>query len=401
MPNRIPAFVLIAASAAAPVHAQFWDSLINPDVQVTLTHPPSLGLKVSRVAFAPTTGRGAEDLVAACIADLTAAGLDVLDRSNTDRVLGEQKLTNSGLVDEKTAVEMGRLLGAGVMLFVKVNRLEPRHLDLESTRPAWTDKDGKVHPAITTWTSKTQVEFNASVQAVDLATGRVFTQQRIALAPSLERSSTQGRPEFPSDTSVVELAMDEARTQVHRMLLSWTEQRKLIFYDDKDYGMKEAYKRLQLNDAAGALALSMEALEAARKDPKVKPKYLGRTHYNVGMCQFIKGDYGAALPFLKAARATDPSHRIFAAAETECLRAVQLLEEMTRVDARSAKAEAELPREAPRAEASAAPAAAPAASQAAGGGVEERLQKLEALRKKGLVSPEEYKQKKAEILKDL
>jgi hypothetical protein len=396
MRTRIPGAILLVSSAAVPVHAQFWDSLINPDVQVTLTHPPSLGLKVNRVAFAPTSGRGADDLVAACIGDLVNAGIEILDRSNTERVLGEQKLTNSGLVDEKSAVEMGRLLGAGVMLFVKVNRLEPKHLDLHATEPAWTDKEGHVHPAVTTYTSKTQVEFNASIQAVDLATGRVFTQQRIVLAPALERSSTQGRPEFPSDTEVIELAMDSARTQVHRMLLPWTEQRKLIFYDDKDYGMKDAYKRLQINDAGGALAKSLEALEAARTDPKVKPKYLGRTNYNVGMCQFIKGDYQAALPFLREARATDPSHKIFAAAEAECLRAVQLAEEMTRVDARSAKVDADPPREAPRAEP--APAPKPAAGADA---VEERLNKLEALRKKGLLTPEEYKAKKAEILKDL
>jgi hypothetical protein len=396
MNNRIPGAVLLVSLAGLPAQAQFWDSLINPDVQVTLTHPPTLGLKVSRVAFAPTTGRGAEDLVAACIADLAASEIEILDRSNTEKVLGEQKFTNSGLVDEKAAVEMGRLLGAGVMLFVKVNRLKAKHLDLQATAPAWTDKEGNVHPAVTTYTSKTQVEFNASIQAVDMATGRVFTQQRIAVAPALERSSTQGRPEFPSDTDVLELAMGSARTQVHRMLLPWTEQRKLIFYDDKDYGMKEAYRRLQLNDAGGALAKSLEALEAARADPKVKPKYLGRTNYNVGMCHFIKGDYQAALPFLKAARGTDPSHKLFAAAESECLRAVALQEEMTKVEARSIQVDPGPGAASPRVE------PATTSKPAAGAdSVEERLRRLEDLRRKGLLTPEEYREKKAQILKDL
>ncbi|BDU71613.1 SHOCT domain-containing protein [Mesoterricola silvestris] len=391
-----PIAVLIAAGAlAVPAQAQFWDALINPDVQVTLTHPPGLGIKVQRVAFAPVNSAAAEDLLSACIADLTSAGqLDVLDRGNIEKVLGEQKLSNSGLVDEKTAVELGKLLGSPVLLFVKVQRSDVKHIPLQKTDAAWTDKKGEYHPAVTTYTSKTQVEFNGSIQAVDLASGRIYSQQRIAVSPSREESSTQGRPEYPSDTEVREMAVNMARDQVHKMLLSWTEQRKLIFYDDKDYGMKDAYKRLQLQDGRGALAKSLEALQAAQADPKCKPKYLGRTNYNVGMCQFILGDYAAAVPFLKAARETDPKHKIFANAESECLRAVGLMQEMSRVDARSAKVELAPPRAEP-ARAPEPVATKPAAS------AEDRLTRLEALRKKGLISPEDYKAKKAEIMKDL
>jgi len=211
------------------------------------------------------------------------------------------------------------------------------------------------------------------------------------VAPSRQVSSDQGVPAFPSEAEVRELAVDEARTMVRRMLLSWTEQRTLIFYDDKDYGMKEAYRRLKLNDAAGALQQSRDALAAAKADPKVKPKYLGHASYNVGMCHFILGDYKAALPFLKAARETSAGHKIYASAETECLGAIKLEEEMSRVDAKSRVAlnapapEPARPQEPPKATPS----------------VEERLEKLDSLRKKGLISPQDYEKKKAEILRDL
>jgi hypothetical protein len=373
---------------ALPLRAQFWDSLINPDVSVTLTHPPALGIKVQRVAFAPVHNPMAQDLIAACIADLSAGGqIEVLDRSNIERVLNEQKFANSGMIDESSAVAMGKLLGSPVLIFVKVPRFDVKRIPLASTVAGWTDNKGGYHPSVTTFTSKTQADFNASVQAVDLATGRIYSQQRIVLNPSKELSSTQGRPEFPSDTEVIEIAMGQATAQVHQMLLPWTEQRKLIFYDDKDYGMKAAYKRLQLNDGPGALQKSLEALEAAKAD-NAKPKYIGRTNYNIGMCQFIMGDYASALPYLRAARETDPTHKIFAGAETECLNAISLSDEMSRVDARSAKVEFE-------------GASTPAAKQPKGASAEERLQKLESLRKKGLVTPAEYKTKKAEIMKNL
>lgn len=390
-----PLAVLIAAgSLAHPLQASFWESLVNPTVVVTLTHPPGLGLKVQRVAFAPVNDRRSEDLVFACIADLSAhGGIEILDRGNINQVLGEQKLSNSGLFDEATAVTMGRLLGSGVLLFVKVQRLDLRHLPLRTVKP-----DGPNGAPVTTYIAKTQADFNASVQAVDLASGKVFTQLRIAVDPSRQNSSTQGLPEYPSDTEVTELAVAAATQKVHRMLLSWTEPRKLIFYDDKEFGMKEAYRCLQRNDPQAALQKSLEALEAARA-ANPKAKFIARTNYNVGMCRFILGDYPAALPYLKAAREVDARNRIFAEAEAECLRAKGLAEEMGRVEARSLKASLDAAR--PEALPGPPPVAAAPPAPRAGDSPEERLQRLENLRKKGLVTPREYQDKKAEILKGL
>jgi Tfp pilus assembly protein PilF len=173
---------------------------------------------------------------------------------------------------------------------------------------------------------------------------------------------------------------------VSRLLLPWTENRRLIFYDDKDYGMKEAYRLLVARDYQGAEAKSQEAVTKAKADPKVKAKYLARTDYNLGICKFIQGQYGAAQPYLKAAFDLDTGNGIFREAHGECQRAIRLMNEMAKVEARSA---------APRA-----PEAAPAATAAAGN-VEERLERLERLRKKGLISQAEYDQQRAALMKQL
>jgi tetratricopeptide (TPR) repeat protein len=233
------------------------------------------------------------------------------------------------------------------------------------------------------------VDYSASIQAVDLATGKVFSQQRIAVAPSLELASDEGQPEYPSETEVRELAIQQAKTQVHRMLLPWSETRKLTFYDDREYGMKEAYKRLKLKDVLGALRESEQALAKAKADTKVRAKFLGRTNYNVGICHFIQGDYTSAMPYLRAARQTDSEHKIFLEAANECERAIQLSEEMARVEKRSVKLNPGTP-------GSAAP---PPANP--GGSVEERLERLNNLWKKGLITQQEYDKRKAEILSEL
>lgn len=404
MKRILPCLVLLLiAGTASPVQAQWFDRLINPDVVVALNHPPSLGIKVKRVAFAPTTTNAADELVSVCLADLSSGSeLEILDRGNIEKVLKEQKFSNSGMVDSSTAVELGKLLGSPVLLFVKVFNMKTSYVPLSRTTEGWSDKKGVYHPPVTTYTSKTQVDFSASIQAVDLGTGKIYGQKRIAVAPTREATSDQGRPEYPSETEVREIALSMAKLEVRRMLLSWSESRKLIFYDDKDYGMKEAYKRLMLKDYEGALAKSTEALTQAKADPKLSPKYLGRTNYNVGMCQFILGDYDASLPYLRAARETDPSHKIFMESAEECERAIKLRDEMSQVDAKSARIELEAPKqsEAPAPSSSKATGEAKASASDAST-AEQRLEKLDKLKKKGLITPQEYKQKRDEIMKEL
>jgi hypothetical protein len=382
--------VALCLALGGPVRAQWFDSLINPDVEVVLAHPPGLGIKVQRVAFAPVQTTAADELVSACIVDLTSTGqVEVLDRSNIEKVLKEQKFSNSGLVDEESAIELGRMLGSPLLLMVSVHNLKVTRMPHRSTKPEWKDRKGKIHPAETTYTSRTQVDYSASIQAVDLATGRVFSQQRLAVAPHRENVSDAGQPEYPSETEVRELAINEARTQVHRMLLPWTETRKLIFYDDREYGMKEAYKRLKLKDVLGALTESEKAVAKAKADTNVRAKFLGRTNYNVGICHFILGDYASAMPYLRAARETDAEHKIFLEAAKECERAIQLSEEMVRVEKRSVKIN------------SATPASIAPPPATPGGTVEERLERLNNLRKQGLITQPEYEKRKAEILSEL
>lgn len=104
---------LLLCLAALPAPAQFFERLMNPTVEVQLTHPPELGLRITRLAFGQTTTREEDELVSALIADLSGSGeMEILDRANVDRILREQKFSNSGLVDEKTAVELGRLIGS-------------------------------------------------------------------------------------------------------------------------------------------------------------------------------------------------------------------------------------------------------------------------------------------------
>lgn len=382
-----PVPILVCAAALAgssPARAQFFERLFNPDVEVGILHPPGLGIAVTRVAFAPAADRAAEDLAGTCMARLLQqGGVEVLDRSQLDAVLRERRLSVSGLVDPGTAVELGRLLGAPVLMVVKVHRDEARETTSREVREGGKDKQGKELPPVVTHIARTQVEFIASVQAVDMATGRVFNLQRYTAAPSAEARLKDKRPDFPSATLLREQALGEVATQMVRLLVPWTERRKLIFYDDQDYGMKAAYRLLRSGDARGALERSREALAAAKANPRCEPKHLGRVHYNLGMCHFILGQRAEAQGYLKLARDLDAGNGIYQEALAECQRAEALAADVQQAVQRgeALSASPETPK--------------------AGSSLEDRLRRLDDLHRKGLITEEEYRAKRAELLKEL
>ena len=184
-------------------------------------------------------------------------------------------------------------------------------------------------------TSITSLDFSATVQVVDLSTGRVFGAQRLEDTPSLSNSSYEGYPAYPRDSDVRRLAFETAKVKVLRMLLSWSEVRKLTFFDDEVFGMAKAHERLKARDVRGALDLALEGLEQSKQDKGQKPKYYPRTQYNVGIIQFALGRYEEALPYLRAALDMQPDASIFQTALQECQEAIALQEALRRAESRS------------------------------------------------------------------
>ena len=384
------------ALLALPVQAQFWSELANPKVEVTLVHPPGMGLKVERLAFAPSRDLNSRELVDALTADLVQSRqVEVVDRGHLDAVLREQELGANGYVEPATIAKLGKLLGPSVLVIVNVNRSDlSRNQATKEERS--TDYKTKQEVVRLKRTSITSLDFSATVQVVDLSTGRVFGAQRLEDTPSLSHHSYEGFPAFPRDADVRRLAFETAKVKVLRMLLSWTEVRKLTFFDDDTFGMARAHERLRAGDVRGALDLALDGLDQSKRDKGQKPKYYPRAQYNVGIIRFIQGNYEEALPYLRTALDMQSDASIFQTALKECQEAIDLQEALRRAERRSEPAPRSEPVPHPQSEPM--PKAQPTPGKAS---AEERLQKLQELYKKGLLDKKEYEAKKAEILKDL
>jgi tetratricopeptide (TPR) repeat protein len=383
---------LTIALLTLPVRAQFWSELANPKVEVTLVHPPGLGLKVQRLAFAPSRDLNSRELADALTADLVQSRqVEVLDRTHLEAVLREQELGASGYVEPATIARLGKLLGPSVLVIVNVNRSELSRN--RSTREEHsTDYKTKQEIVRLKHTSSTSLDFSATVQVLDLSTGRVFGAQRLEDSPSLSNQSFDGFPAFPRDSDVRRLAFDTAKGKVLRLLLSWTEVQKLTFFDDDAFGMAKAHERLRAGDVRGALDLAFDGLAQSKRDKGEKAKYYPRAYYNVGIIRFIQGNYDEALPYLRSALDMQPDASIFQTALRECQEAIDLQQALRQAEQRSEPA--------PPPQADPRPGPEPAATPAKPS-PEARLQKLQELYKKGLLDKKEFEAKKAEILKEL
>ena len=89
--------IVMLLAASLPLSAQFWARLANPSVEVGILHPPELGLKVSRVALAPSRSSASMEMASALSADLLdQRDLEVVAKGDVD--LLDRAVYNLGIV---------------------------------------------------------------------------------------------------------------------------------------------------------------------------------------------------------------------------------------------------------------------------------------------------------------
>ncbi|MCX6538163.1 MAG: hypothetical protein NT151_04410 [Acidobacteria bacterium] len=299
----------------------------------TISHPPNLGIQVNRVAFGPAQGEAAGSFVDALTARFVQTNVEVIERSRLDALLREQNFSLSGNVDQQSAAQMGKILGATVMIFVNIQR---HTFEKKSLYNDWKDRNG-VHR---TYISRTQAFVRGSIRSVDLATSRIFAAQVLEASPLVENKiDDRCCPEFPEEFTLLDQAMASVVRQAERMYLPWSEMVRLYYFDDKDCGLKDAFSRQKAGDIRGALEQSLTNLDQCKALPKPNPKVVAHASHNVGMGYFSLGQYEKALGYLEEAQRIKPGD-IFVEAVAQCRRASALSRDMQRIEERATYAAA-------------------------------------------------------------
>lgn len=358
-----------------PLYAQFWASLANPTVEVPFLRPPDAGLRVTRVAVLPGPGGHSLELGDAIQGDLSASGrAELVTGARLRETLLTAGIPREGLPNPVEARRLGQHLGPGVLLLVTVTRCEPRRTRGEKEAKG---TDGK---PILTRTLTLTLDVATTLQVVDLATGTAVKQELLTDAPTQSASSDKGEPAPPSEIELRRLAFAKVRSRAMSLLFPWEDTRRVTFFDDRDYDMKAAHQALRNRDLDTAYGRAQTSAEQARKDTGGKSKYRSRAVYNLGVLHLLRRDYPEALRLMQEALALHSDASIFEDGRDLAAQAIQWQAALKALHLDTPPAEA--PTEAPK-------------------GAEQRLEELERLYQKGLVTAEEYRIKRAEILKDL
>lgn len=396
---------LITAVAVAPAEAQFFARFVNPQVEVTMTHPPGFPLEIERAALIPEEGDDCAEEFAAAVAErFVDNGIELVDRQNLDAMFQEMDFGLSGRIDPASAVELGEMLGPSVLILVRVQRCAVEKQHLTDKRTSLT---GKTYYE---YISRTSGWFKGTVRVTDLTTGRIFKTQTLDASVRKENSGDVRWPEYPSEFEVRDAFLADATAQVHRMFFPWDERKELYFFNDDECDLRAAYELMEIGEIDSAADRSEENLEHC-KTADVKPKFLARAYYNLGMTRFLQSRFDEALELLKTAHGVK-SGDIISESITECRRAKRLSQQMAELDESGGF---ELPsaggsggvRKASTGET---PQGLEGRNRAAGGAssdgggsasIKERLQKVESLHDQGLITDEEYQAKREEILAEI
>jgi hypothetical protein len=347
--------------------AQLWDSLVTPRVEVSIDHPAGLPLRVSTVALAEPEGKCAESVLGRIEADFVQNGIAVVDRARLNQVLQEQKLQVSGLVDERSATNVGQLLGAQALVFLKI-------LDCQtsSRTDGFVDSNNQRHTKYITVGA-----IQGTLRVVDLTTGRVIA------AESLDESTGYESPNsYPDRNQTLAEVENEVAGAVHRLFMPWREVRNVVFYSDRDCNLKVAHDLLRAADLEGALEQSAANVAACRDASGVRERTIGRSYYNLGMVQYLAGEHDAAIASLSEAMKYQSGDIV-----TELL-----------VEIRAARRTASTSITSAERGRTASPASSPTSAPTSAPSIAQRLEQLQSLREQGLISQQEFDSKRNEIL---
>lgn len=364
--------IVLLLSSAPLAQAQLLETLFETKVSVVIDHDAELPLKVSTIALAEPEGRCGESILGRIESDFVQSGVQVVDRAQLNQVLREQKLQVSGLVNQKSAANVGQLLGAQALIFLKILQCDTKH-----TVDTFTDKKKKTFRQYNTFGT-----IRGSLRTVDLTTGRVLASQNLESTGGLMDPNS-----YPAPPDVLAQLENDMAFNVHRMFLPWREKRSVVVYDDKECNIKAAYRQFKAENIPGALTAAQSAVTTCKETPGVKGKTLGHAYYNLGLAQFLSRDYEAAAATLSEAAQYQGGDIV-----------KNLLAESRRAGQRAALAYEEPAAPANRPASRPTPAQ-PASSKTAS--AEERLKQLENLRAKGLVTKEEYDRKRAQIIEGI
>lgn len=270
------------------------------------------------VAVLPFSGPEGKAFAAEVEGVLASIGIDdkryftLVDRATLDKTISEMQLSQSGMVDQKTAAKLGKLIGAqgiytGTVL--QNNYDDSRYYEKRSACVRYEikrDKDGKTSQgACIYWRyynvncTKRVASFAVSPKLVEVSTGKILYSRN--LSATAESTGCDDTKPVQSENVLIEKAKESVKKDFRRDIAPYYVTMEIKLMDSTDgIDSPEAKDKLKNGLAyadKGRMDNACELWGEARNISGNSPALF----YNLGVCAESRGDLDAALTLYKQA----------------------------------------------------------------------------------------------------
>lgn len=225
----------------------------------------------------------------------------VISRKDFDKIITEQKIQNSGLVDVSTVVDVGNLIGAQAIISGRVGEATSKDTHFFEERSRCIDKKCKESVTYTLRCTKRAVGLFADIRMVDISRGDIIYADTINKLSEFKQcqDSANGLPAV--EAVLQRLANSIADDFVYKLMPHYRNF-EVVLLDDPDIKYSSHEEKL--------LESSLEYIKQNRfeKAEKLLVDLIDSTEqksyvpfYNLGVIKEAQGAYGEAQKYYKMA----------------------------------------------------------------------------------------------------
>lgn len=276
-------------------------------VLMTVTRPAEINLKnYQKIALGDfVNARGQTDQHALDLRDaftnqlINTKRFEVVDRQALGRILEEQKLAISGLIDESSAPQIGKLLGASALIFGRITQDQFKE-EVKQTG-TYKDKKGKQHKRFKRYASYT---LGVNLKIVDVQSGKILISKELKSIQKAEATAVDKRPARIDKQNLYQKCLADISTQFRHMIAPYKVTVKAQFLvDDKVPATKRAVAFFKADEWEKGLQVLKKALNRPIHDKKLKAK----VYYDLGLAQMYLGRHEEAIQNLTRALELKPN----------------------------------------------------------------------------------------------
>lgn len=289
--------------------ALFVVSCANSSIYITVKRPGEINLKEYRkIAIGDIVdqygrkGSSAEDLADEIASVLFASRqFEVLDRQHLARIMTEHALSETGIIDQNSAPEIGKVIGTAALVFGRI-QTDQYEEDLERGKP-YKDKQGHSHQI---HTRRGTYQVAANLQVIDIQTAQILAAKSLMGEHTARKSADNQEPENIDRNTLYRRCLKDISQQFMRMVAPYDVQVRAAFLTDKLLPeVDQAISYFRIGEWEDGVAL----LEGAARKTGLPAEVQAKAFYDLGLAETYAGQFDQAIEHLKTALSLNPRSR--------------------------------------------------------------------------------------------